>query len=701
MKSSFRQDFLRLNKDMQKRVSAALEELETNPDTPRGDTIKKLRHHEKLWRYRIGDYRMIYAVYPQRKLVQVLGIGPRGEIYERFGYAPDNPEYGDYSAVLEQALDPDQETPSDWLQYVKPREKEDQSRTLPFKLTAESLAKWRIPADLHHYFLGCETEDQLQNCGAPETYILHLIDCLWPASVTDVVSQPNLLVQKPGDLVRYASGDLIDFLLLLDADQEKFVDWALRGPTLVKGGPGSGKSTVALYRVRSLIQHFTEENETASVLFTTYTNALVEFSRQLINHLLENIDNRDVELEVSTVDRIAMQIVSRIDGKPEMAKPQDLKYAITSARAAYSPQTANPLEAALIRKAIDTLREDYLIEEIEWVIEGRVLETLDEYQKTDRTGRGYAFDARMRAAVWEIYQHVCRFLESLGKHTWGWLRKRAIELLLSGKWTKRWDYVIIDEAQDLTPAALALCIELAKGPEGMFLTADASQSLYNRGFAWQNVHQSMRVVGRTRILKRNYRTTRQIAVAAASIMRDTQAGDQEALDQFYVHVGPKPLIYEAVDNQDQFLWLADRLQRAAQDLRLPIGSIAILSPTNDLAREAANILSSFGLPTVYMQGRELNLDIPAAKSLTIHACKGLEFPIVAIPYAEEGIIPRLLADERAEDWEKHLDQERRVFFVGCTRAMRHLYVTYRKGQISSFLQTADPELWDRKSFDAH
>ncbi|MDD5367865.1 MAG: 3'-5' exonuclease [Anaerolineaceae bacterium] len=700
VKPAFRADFLNLNKDMQRRVDAAQEELELDPITPRGDTIKRLKHHEHLWRYRIGEYRMVYAVFPGRDLVQILGIGPRGEVYERMRYQPDEPAYADYSSALEKALDPDQETPVEWQNHTRQRAT-DQSRTLPYQLTSDLLTRWLIPLECHHCFLGCETEDQLQNCGAPDTYILHVVDCLWPATAEELVDQPNLVVQQPGDLTRYAEGNLIDFLLLLDKDQERYVDWGLKGPTLVKGGPGSGKSTVAMYRVRALVERAVRNprnhSRSVRVLFTTYTNTLVEVSRQLISHLLEGVQDSPIELEVSTVDRIARQIVESKDGKPTMASHMDLLNALTSARAAYNPHGKTLLESMLIGNALKALRDDYLIEEFEWVIEGQGIQTLEEYLKVDRSGRGYAFDARMREAVWMIYEHADRFLQysSPRKTTWGTLRRRALELVMSGQWqSQKFDYVLVDEAQDLTPAALAFCIDLCQSPEGIFLTADASQSLYNKGFAWKNVHDSLRVTGRTRILKRNYRTTRQIATAAAAMLNNTGAGDEEALDQVFVHSGPRPVILSAVNEEMLFLALADRLAVVARELHMPNSAIAILAPNNQLAQQAAAYLTNFGLPTTYVTGKSINLYAPGAKALTIHSGKGLEFPIVVLPYTEKGQLPRDLPDERADDLEKHLAQERRILFVGMTRAMRRLIVAYRNRLISPFMTTASPDLWD-------
>ena len=698
MKASFRADFLRLNRDMQSRVNSALSELEQDPVTPRGDTIKKLRYHDNLWRYRIGDYRLVYAAYPNRHLVQLLGIAPRGEIYERMNYHPDEPQYADYSVALEKALDPDQETPPEWLQYLKPPENIDESRTLPYRLTPERLIEWRVPAEYHQHFIDCETENDLQNCGAPDTYILHLVDLLWPADAARMVGQPNLVVQKPEDLSCYAAGDLIDFLLLLDADQERFVDWALSGPTLVKGGPGSGKSTVAMYRVKSLLDHADGQNENPRVLFTTYTNSLVEYSRQLISHLLDESTLPEVELEVSTIDRIAWRIVNQVDGRPDMADYRDMRYALASARVAYQPPANSALEATLLRNALGSLRDEYLLEEIEWTIEGQGLKSLQEYLAADRSGRGYALDERMRTAVWAVYQHALRFLEQLGKISWGQLRNRALEIVQNQEWLDHWDYVVVDEAQDLAPSALALCVELCKSPQGIFLTADASQSLYNKGFAWKNVHESLKVVGRTRILRRNYRTTRQISEAANAVIRGTGAGDEEALDQIFVHVGPKPVQYAALDAEEGFLWLAEKLQLAARELHLPNSAIAILSPSNQLAQQAAMYLSQAGLETAYVSGKQINLQRPLAKSLTIHACKGLEFPIVAMPYVEETILPRQLPDERADDYEKHLAQERRLLFVGMTRAMRRLFIAYRQGCRSPFLDGSQTRYWEMEEF---
>ncbi|HST55337.1 MAG TPA: UvrD-helicase domain-containing protein [Solirubrobacteraceae bacterium] len=87
--------------------------------------------------------------------------------------------------------------------------------------------------------------------------------------------------------------------------------------------------------------------------------------------------------------------------------------------------------------------------------------------------------------------------------------------------------------------------------------------------------------------------------------------------------------------------------------------------------------------------------------MTLHNAKGLEYPIVFIVGCEDGVFPH----SRALD-EGGLEEERRLFYVGVTRAMRDLYLTYARrravfgaqtyGLRSRFLDEIPAELTDRE-----
>jgi len=62
----------------------------------------------------------------------------------------------------------------------------------------------------------------------------------------------------------------------------------------------------------------------------------------------------------------------------------------------------------------------------------------------------------------------------------------------------------------------------------------------------------------------------------------------------------------------------------------------------------------------------------AVTMMTLHAAKGLEYPVVAMVGFEDGLLPH----ERSSKTDEGIEEERRLAFVGITRAMKNLYITH-------------------------
>jgi ATP-dependent exoDNAse (exonuclease V) beta subunit len=105
--------------------------------------------------------------------------------------------------------------------------------------------------------------------------------------------------------------------------------------------------------------------------------------------------------------------------------------------------------------------------------------------------------------------------------------------------------------------------------------------------------------------------------------------------------------------------------REALDMLAPLAGAC----GGDLARFLAEIALGAEVDTWDPRADRVSL-------LTLHAAKGLEFPVVFLVGCEDGLLPLHWGDPAAAD----LHEERRLLFVGMTRARSHLYLTHARGR---------------------
>jgi DNA helicase-2/ATP-dependent DNA helicase PcrA len=113
---------------------------------------------------------------------------------------------------------------------------------------------------------------------------------------------------------------------------------------------------------------------------------------------------------------------------------------------------------------------------------------------------------------------------------------------------------------------------------------------------------------------------------------------------------------EDPDAEDQLANVAELVSAAAEfDTEQPEGSLSDYLAQVSLVSDADHMDGSGGAVTL----------------MSLHAAKGLEFPVVAIIGMEEGCLPH----SRAMENEEQLEEERRLCFVGITRARQRLILS--------------------------
>ena len=168
-----------------------------------------------------------------------------------------------------------------------------------------------------------------------------------------------------------------------------------------------------------------------------------------------------------------------------------------------------------------------------------------------------------------------------------------------------------------------------------------------------------------------YRTEAQAAPVAEALERSGMPFQRRSHDPLLAHPGVAALA-EAVERSPGTGTVRQRLETAARDDERPaeemLEALELLKPLADACGDdLERFLSELSLAT------QVDTWDPRADRislLTLHAAKGLEFPVVFIVGCEDGLLPLSWGGAGPED----PDEERRLFYVGVTRARTRLYL---------------------------
>ncbi|OMG20025.1 3'-5' exonuclease [Actinomyces naeslundii] len=512
-------------------------------------------------------------------------------------------------------------------------------------------------------------------------------------------------LESDEDLRRAIEGlSFAEWQLFLHPQQRALVERRANGPMRVSGGAGTGKTVIAVHRAVELAKRDKAGGQEPRILLTTYTRNLADDLRRQVAQLDPRLPFTEKLSEpgvmVSGLDRVARMILQQAGAKISPIAQE----VIGQPRGRVLTYPKDNVWQEVLTLMGDELPEglrsaDFLESEYELIVLPQRVTALKQYLRVRRPGRGVALDRSKRAAVWKAMERYRDRSADLGVTSFD------EQLALAAAWLdhkaalgtpRPFRHVLVDEAQDLTPAHLQLLRALVEpGPDDLFLAEDSHQRIYGKKITLS--HYGIQVRGRSRRLTRNYRTTRQNLNVAFGILDPGTYEDMEGQAEEHHYVsprsGPEPLLLHATDRADELSKAAELLtvwleqDRDSEDSAPE--SIAILVRDRYQRDAVVNGLAQHGIEVRAVDREAAGRGRPVV--MTMHRAKGLEFRKVLLFDVSKNAIPRPLRDQQYSDadGDDALLRERSLLYVAATRARDQLAISW-SGEASPLITALAP-----------
>lgn len=239
----------------------------------------------------------------------------------------------------------------------------------------------------------------------------------------------------------------------------------------------------------------------------------------------------------------------------------------------------------------------------------------------------------------------------------------------------KYQYLFVDEYQDINDVQFRLIQSFAANGTKVFAVGDDAQNIYSfRGSKIEYILNFDKHFENTTVfpMTLNFRSTKQIIdLANACIEKNANQIPKVMTPGSAQQVGPKPHVRYFPQSSLQNQVIVQQIKQLLRD-NVEAHEIAVLSPFNQSLFLIEELLTKDDVPNVYLDGKA---DIKTSKKphhvclSTIHKAKGLEWDYTFMIQMSDEVIPK-------NKTESAVDESRRLFYVGITRARIGLYLYY-------------------------
>jgi len=480
--------------------------------------------------------------------------------------------------------------------------------------------------------------------------------------IVDGEEELRLIMAKP----------LEKWRVFLHPTQRKLVKKNYSGAARVLGGAGTGKTVVAMHRVKWLAK---QVNMKEKLLFTTFT-------ANLANDIKDNLR------KICSVDEQKhIEVVNLDSWVAQFLREQGYSYKIV-----YDDILSEVWEEAITLSGEDTeLTSSFFAEEWSKVVNAQEAYLMKLYMKASRLGRGTPLTRKKRMQVWRIFEEYQNIMKEKQLRDVEYARYECRKILEKSTDKKRYSSVIVDEAQDLSMNAFRLIRVLAgdEHPNDIFIVGDAHQRIYKKKASMSKCGVNIR--GRSSYLKINYRTTEEIRKYAFGLLKGISFDDlDDGYDdgrtcQSLTH-GNIPQITHFMSAAEEIDYLIAQVKELV-DSGVNLKDICIVARTHRLLDDYIIQLIKAGFRTYEIKRSKIDdRSYNGLRVATMHRIKGLEFKYVFVVAVNKRIVPLKAAinflDPVAEA--EAITAEKCLLYVALTRAQKLAYVS-SYGTQSEFL----------------
>ncbi|WP_371069337.1 DNA helicase PcrA [Sediminibacillus sp. JSM 1682029] len=371
-----------------------------------------------------------------------------------------------------------------------------------------------------------------------------------------------------------------DLLKGLNEEQRRAVTHT-EGPLLIMAGAGSGKTRALTHRIAYLLGE--KEVSPRSILAITFTNKAARemkervyqlvgpdganiwvstFHSMCVRILRRDIDRIGINSNFSILDSsdqlsVIKQILKDLNIDPKKFEPRAMLGAISSAK----NELVTPEEYS---KTVGSFYEK------------QIAEVYERYQKTLRKNQSLDFDDLIMQTI-NLFDRVPEVLEY---------------------YQRRFQYIHVDEYQDTNHAQYYLVKQLADRYQNLCVVGDSDQSIYRwRGADIQNILSFEKDYpnATTVMLEQNYRSTKSILDAANTVIKNNSGRKPKNL-WTENNEGSRIRYYQAATEQDEGLFVADKVEEFVSSGEYTYKDIAVLYRTNAQSRSVEETFVKANLP---------------------------------------------------------------------------------------------------------